>query len=263
MINRAGMNLSAIIVDDELHGRENLALLLNNYCPEISLIGVAKSAEEARQLIHIHQPQVVFLDIQMPQEDGFALLESIGERNFSVVFVTAYDAYGIKAVKASAADYILKPVSVREVQQAVGKLMSLHGQKDEIPGLEESYRASVDALIKDLSSHSQPQTLTLPMANGFRMVPIKSILRIEADDNYTHVYVFQDKAVMVAKTLKHFEGILDNSNFCRIHRSHIINIEYIKSFSRKDGGIVELMDQTVLPISRRRMPEFLRLVQAS
>ncbi len=257
------MKLRAIIVDDEYHGRENLALLLKNYCPEIMLLGMADSAKQARELLAEHQPEVVFLDIQMPNEDGFTFLESVEERNFSVVFVTAYDAYGIKAVKASAADYLLKPVSVNELKGAIKKLVSLHGNKQKAPELEQSYRASMDALIKDLSSQQLPQTLTLPMSNGFKMVPIKNILRIEADDNYTHVHVHQEKSLVVAKTLKHFEGILDNNHFCRIHRSHIINLEYIKSFSKQDGGIVELTDETRLPISRRRLPEFLRLVQAS
>lgn len=257
------MKLRAIIVDDEFHGRENLALLLKNYCPEVLLLGMAESAEQARKLLVELQPEVVFLDIQMPREDGFSFLESLEERNFSVVFVTAYDAYGIKAVKASAADYLLKPVSVQELKAAIKKLTVLHGYKQKEPQLEESYRASVDALIKDLSSQQLPQTLTLPMSNGFKMVPIKHILRIEADDNYTHVYVYEDKSLVVAKTLKHFEGILDSKYFCRIHRSHIINLEYLKSFSKENGGIVELTDQTKLPISRRRLPEFLRLVQAS
>ncbi|MEL7530528.1 MAG: response regulator, partial [Bacteroidota bacterium] len=168
------MKLRAIIVDDEYHGRENLALLLKNYCPEIVLLGMADSAQKARELLAEHNPDVVFLDIQMPNEDGFSFLESVEERNFSVVFVTAYDAYGIKAVKASAADYLLKPVSVNELKGAVKKLASLQGNKQKTPELEQSYRASVDALIKDLSSQQLPQTLTLPMSNGFKMVPLKS-----------------------------------------------------------------------------------------
>lgn len=257
------MLLRAIIIDDELHGRQNLAQLLQAHCPEIELVGAAASAQEARGLVSALQPDVVFLDIQMPIEDGFDFLESLPERNFSVVFVTAYDDYGIRAVKASAADYILKPISVEELKQAVHKLQTLEEFRSTNPSLNEAYRESVDLLIKDLSQQQLPQTLTLPQFNGFELVPVKKIVRFEADDSYTHVFVNGEKYLTVSRSLKHFEGLLDPNKFCRVHRSHIINLSYLKAYSKEDGGLAVLKDDERIPISRRRLQNFLDRIQST
>ncbi|MEM7372041.1 MAG: LytTR family DNA-binding domain-containing protein [Bacteroidota bacterium] len=251
------MKLSALIVDDEASGRENLAHLLHTYCPEIDVLDLADSGESARLMVEAYQPDVVFLDIHMPQMDGFAFLDSLSDRSFSVVIVTAHDTYGIRAVKASAVDYLLKPLSIQELKEAVAKLLEVHRIKSSDPNLQQNYEESVNELVKSLLEQKAPQKLTLPHSHGFSLVDMSDIIRLEADDNYTWVYVQEMSPIHMPRTMKYVESILKGDVFMRIHRSHIINLSYLKTFSKSEGGYVMMEDGSRVPISRRRLPRFL------
>ena len=179
--------LTAIIVDDELHGRENLKKILENYCREINVLGVADSVVTAKELVNRFNPDVVFLDISMPVLDGFDFLHEFDERNFMVVFVTAHEEFGIKAVKAGAADYILKPVNIKELKQTIKKLLSNHNKN-----LKTEHSDETDKLI-------------VPSSHGFQIMPFDDIIRIEADGSYAKVVVKSGKTTIVSRTLKDFE----------------------------------------------------------
>jgi two-component system, LytTR family, response regulator len=238
--------LTALIVDDELHGRESLINLLKTYCPEIEIAGEAESASEAKKLVYEKNPDVVFLDINMPEMDGFDFLESMPYKNFSVVIVTAFMEYGIRAVKAQAVDYILKPVSIKELQQCVKKLVEMQALQN----------AQVDNGIKSNKSNK----VVLVHFQGFSIHDINEIVRFEANDNYTKVFLNGKKPLTISRPLKHFEECCGDT-FYRIHKSHLINLEYLKEFSHEDGGIAVMKDGTRIAVSRRRVTDFIEKVK--
>jgi two-component system LytT family response regulator len=236
--------LSAIIVDDELHGRENLKKIIETYCREINILGVANSAVTAKELVIELNPDIVFLDISMPILDGFDFLDEFEERNFSVVFVTAHEEYGVKAVKAGAADYILKPVNIKELKQTIKKLLSNH-----IPS---SNGRTVEETNK----------LIVPSSHGFNVFEFDDIMRIEADGCYTKIVRKNGKTTTVSRTLKEFEDTLPQERFIRIHKSHLINMNYIKEYSSYGGNYITMNDGSKIEISRRRTPDFIQKIKA-
>ena len=232
------MVLTAVIVDDELHGRENLKKIIETYSPEIEILSVADSVLKGIELVNIHKPDVVFLDINMPVLDGFDFLNEFEDRNFMVVFVSAHEEFGIKALKAGASDYLLKPISIKELKVTVRKLLSLS---------EQSFRTPVP---------SQNEKLVLPASHGFDVLVIKDIIRVEADGCYSKVVVREGKSRIVSRTLKEFEDTLPEVSFFRIHKSHLINLNYIKEYSNLSGSIVTMTDGSRIEISRRKAPDF-------
>jgi len=234
--------LRAIIVDDELHGRENLKNLLENYCPEIKVIGTAESAVQAKVLVLENEPDVVFLDINMPVLNGFDFLESLEQQNFMLVFVTAYEQYGIKALKVHPVDYLLKPINIKELQQTVKQLI-LKSRKN------------------SASRSRKTNKLMVPISHGFTVLDCDHIIRLMADDCYTKIFTSEGKQITVSKTLKEFESIIPQESFFRIHKSHLINLQYVKEFSKLDGGFVTMKDGSKLELSRRKMHEFILKVK--
>jgi len=237
--------LKAMIVDDELHGRENLKKIIETYCPEIEILGLADSVVNAKKLVNAHNPDVVFLDINMPVLDGFDFLEEFDERNFKVVFVSAHEKFGINAVKAGAVDYILKPINIKELKQTVKKLLSLHNKTKKV---ETSY---------DI------EKLVLPASHGFNVLRIDDIIRLEAEGCYTKVVVKEGKNTIVSRTLKDFEDNLPKENFFRIHKSHLINLKYIKDYSNISGNYVTMIDGSKIEISRRKAPDFIQKIKTA
>ena len=236
--------LSAIIVDDELHGRENLRMIINTYCHEVNVLGTADSAVNALKLVKLHNPDVVFLDINMPVLDGFDFLTEVADREFMVVFVSAHEEFGIKAVKAGAVDYLLKPINIKELKQTVKKLLTLHSQK-----------------IKHHNS-TESNKLILPVTHGFEVLIIDNIIRLESDGCYTKVIVKEGKNLIISRTLKDFEDTLPKEIFYRIHKSHIISLKYIKEYSGLSGHYVTMFDGSKIEISRRRAPEFTKKIKS-
>lgn len=235
--------LKAIIVDDELYGRENLKKIIETYCHEIEVLGCADSVVGAKELVSVHKPDVVFLDITMPVLDGFDLLEEYDEPNFMVVFVSAHEEFGINAVKAGAADYLLKPVNIKELKQTVKKLLLLQSRriKDEI-------LCDADKLV-------------LPASHGFNVLLIDDIIRLEAEGSYTKVIMKGGKNTIVSRTLKDFEDTIPKEKFFRIHKSHLINLKFIKEYSNVGGNFVTMIDGSRVEVSRRRAQDFVQKIR--
>ncbi len=245
MILYDGRNkLTAIIVDDELHGRENLKKICETYCPEINILAIADSVVNAKELVSIHKPDVVFLDISMPVLDGFDFLDEFDERNFMVVFVSAHEEFGIKAVKAGAVDYLLKPINIKELKQTVKKLLELINKKVEVESSAESGK------------------LMLPASHGFEVLLTDNIIRLEAQGCYTKIVIDGGKDKTVSRTLKDFEETLPKDLFFRTHKSHIINLKFIKGYSKFGGYNAIMMDNSKVEISRRKVSEFLQRSKA-
>lgn len=239
----APIRLKAIIVDDELHGRENLKKIIETYCHEIEILGCADSAVSAKELVSAHKPDVVFLDITMPILDGFDFLEEYDEPHFMVVFVSAHEEFGINAVKAGAADYLLKPINVKELKQTVKKLLLLQSGRTK------------DEVLFDANK------LVLPASHGFNVLLIDDIIRLEAEGSYTKVFMKGGKDTIVSRTLKDFEDTIPKEKFFRIHKSHLINLKFVKEYSNVGGNSVTMTDGSRIEVSRRKAPEFIQRIK--
>lgn len=249
------MKLRSIIIDDEQNCRDNLKMLIEEYCHEIEIVGMAGSASEARTLVKNVSPDVVFLDIKMPKEDGFSLLNSLPEHKFSVIFVTAYDEFALKAFKASAVDYIEKPIDIDELKKAVKKLVRMHGDKSNV---EEN--KTIQHLLENII-HSKDDTTAISTTDGFMMVKTSEIIYLEADENYTTIFLTNNRKYFSSKNIKRYEETLDKRTFFRIHRSYIINVsDHLKEFSRKEGNVAILSNNVKVPIARRTLQEFLNQI---
>ena len=244
--------IKAILIDDEFNSLQNLEKKLQEFCPDVDIVAITQKPEDGILLIRQHQPEVVFLDIEMPRMSGFRLLEELGEYDFDIIFTTAYNHYSIDAIRISAFDYLVKPIGIEELQQAVERLAKSKGTQT---------KEKIDILKKSLSDNrSQEDKVAISTSEGIEFVPIKNILHIESKSNYSKIYLPEDKTIMVSKILKDFEEMLLPYNFLRIHNSHLINLNYIKKYMRKNGGQVMLQDGTVIEISRRKKEEFLKMI---
>jgi len=243
------MQIKSIIVDDEKHGRENLAGILSKYCPEVVLLGEANSVESAKELIQEQNPDLVFLDIEMPKATGFQLLEHFRDFRFEVIFVTAYDNYAIKAIRFSAADYILKPININDLMAAVEKVGERIRQKQE--------NQRVKQLFHNISRPGDPR-IGLPTADRIEFVEVNKIIRCQGEGNYTHIYFEGNKNLMVAKTLVEFEDLLQEHGFVRIHKTHLVNLKHVVAYVKTDGGALQLSNGDKIAISRRRKEEVLK-----
>lgn len=235
--------LTAIIVDDELHGRENLKLIIENYCPEIVIKGCADSVLSAITMVKNDPPDVVFLDINMPVLDGFDFLDEFDDRDFMVVFVSAHEEFGINAVKVGAVDYLLKPINIKELKLCVKKLLTLKEEKNKTKPVLEN------------------KNLVIPSSHGFKVLLIDDIMRLEADGCYTTIYTKENKQIVVSRALKDFEFSLPKEMFFRTHKSHLINLRYIKDYSNLSGNYVTMVDACKIDISRRKSSEFLQHIK--
>jgi two-component system LytT family response regulator len=242
--NKALTLITAIIVDDELFGRENLKKIIETYCSEMEILACADSVVQAKDLVKVHNPDVVFLDINMPVLDGFDFLKEFDERKFMVVIFSAHDEFGIQAVKAGAVDYLLKPVNIKELKLTIKKLLSLKSKRDRIE------------LVPDTDK------LVLPASHGFEVLDFDDIIRLEADGSYTNVILGNNQHKFVSHTLKDFEDTLPKGKFYRIHKSHLINLKFIKAYSNIGGNYVTMCDGSRIEVSRRKAPEFIQKIKA-
>lgn len=235
--------IRALIIDDEKHSRENLNALIKNYCTQIEIVGETNSAKTAKEMINNLDPDALFLDINMPKVSGFDLLESLTEKDFCVVLITAHNEYGIQAIKADVIDYLLKPIDIQELQAVEKKLV-------EKSKFLKKHR-SKNAFLK-----SMPQKIIINHSQGFSIIDVENIIRLEANSNYTKIYVNNNSEILSSKTLKEFEDILNKDSFFRIHKSHLINLKYLKEYSNLEGGFVLMNDNSKIIFSRRRYQEF-------
>lgn len=241
------MKLRSILVDDEFYCRNNLKMIIEDFCPELEVVGMADSADQARSLIKQVQPDLVFLDIKMPKEDGFSLLESLPNRNFSVVFTTAHSEFALKAFKADAVDYIEKPINIDDLKNAVNKALKYQ--------IRESIEHPEDVKEKE------NDRISLATRDGFMMVKNEEIIHLEASDNYTMIYMTDNRKFLSCKNIKVYEESLNKNVFFRVHKSHIINISnHLKGFSRNDGNIAILSNGKQIPVARRKLTDFLHKI---
>src|SRR4051812_46414693 len=237
----------AVIIDDEEDSRSNTRNMLQNYCEEIEIVGEADNGPEGKKKIQELKPHVVFLDINMPGMNGFQMLEGIYNRDFCVIFLTAYSEHGITAVKAGATDYLLKPLMLNELQGAIRKVVQHYEVKASPSGNGKPEENKNLVLI----NHSK----------GFTLVDFKDIVWLEASDNYTNLFLNGQKKIVASKTLKEFESILPDSEFFRVHRSALVNIAYVKEYSNHDGGEVILSEGTRVQVSKARTQEFAEFIR--
>ena len=249
------MAIPVLIVDDEADARDNLKLMLTEHCPEISVVALAASAKEARAMIEQHAPLALFLDIKMPGEDGFSLLRSIADLELPVVFTTAYDEFALQAFRENAVDYLEKPIDSEELVRAVYKLLRLIDD----PELAAQRAVGVKALVSDPASPLSTR-VAVPSRDGLVLLRHEDILYLEASDSYTVVHVREGKRTISSKHIRVFEMNLDPKKFFRVHKSYIINLEHLKGFSRSEGNMAVLDNGSMVPVSRRKLPELLALV---
>jgi two-component system, LytTR family, response regulator len=214
------MRIKSIIVDDEKHGRENLSGILREYCPEVELLGEAASVEAVLTLIREQSPDLVFLDIEMPRANGFQLLEHLQDFSFEVIFVTAFDNYAIKAIRFSAADYILKPINRNDLKSAVEKVAGRIREKQENHRMKQLYH--------NLSQPGIPR-IGLPAGDRIEYTDVSKIVRCQGEGNYTHIWFSDGKHLLVAKTLVEFEDLLQEFGFVRVHKTPLVNLNYVVS----------------------------------
>jgi two-component system LytT family response regulator len=242
--------IRAVIIDDEPMNVASLQTLLTEYCPEVTIAGVANNSNSGYTLIQNTQPDLAFLDIEMPYGNAFNLLNELSPVSFDIIFVTAFDNYAINAIKYSALDYLLKPVNIKELQIAVKKASDSMNAK--------SINQRVDNFLKNISTpHPAQKKMALPTMEGLIFLNIDDFVRLESDSNYTFIYLKTGKKVVVAKTLKEFEDMLPSENFSRIHHSHIVHHNYIKQYHRGRGGYIEMEDGTSIEVSVRKKNSFL------
>jgi two-component system LytT family response regulator len=248
------MNLKALIVDDEFHARSNLEMLLDNYCEDVEVIGSASSPKEARELLDKNEVDVIFLDIKMPGEDGFQFLKSIEEKNFGVIFITAYNEYALDAFKADAVDYLEKPIDIDELVSAVEKIRKIKNSSTPI-----SFNEDLVDLIKSVvNKQIDFEKTSIPTKDGLVIVNNQDIVHLEASESYTSIYLSDGKKYLSSKNIKVFEENLNPSIFFRTHKSHIINFaHHLKEFNRSLGNLAVMSNNKQIPVSRRKLTEFL------
>lgn len=248
---------TAIIVDDEKNIREALLTLLGQYCPEIHVCGSADSAGGARKLLANNHVDFIFLDISMPREDGFAFLRSIPGNNYGIIFATAHQEHALRALKANAVDYLLKPVNPLELKEAVDKAIHNHELRRNYTEIHEVYNQSLHNLQENIQSKSSTVTrITVSEQFGFRIVNVQDLIYLQADSNYTVLHLTDNRQIVATRTMGEYEKILEGNGFFRIHKSTIINLNFLAGYSSLQGNFAILKDGTSLSISRRKILEF-------
>lgn len=246
--------IRTVLVDDERNSLQNLRLKLTEFCPDVAIVGMAQTPEEAIDMIRKEKPDAVFLDIEMPRMNGLRMLEELREYKGEIIFTTAYNHYAIDAIRISAFDYLLKPVSIADLQQTVERFLRTR---------EPQLKEKLEVLHQSLSvSRSQADKIAVPVLEGLDFIPIKDIVHIESSSNYSRVNFLDGRQVLVTRLLREFEDLLTPYGFYRVHNSHLINLKYVEKYIRGDGGQVVMQNGDVVDVSRRKKEDFLKLLQA-
>ncbi len=243
--------LKTVLIDDDESNISSLSEKLGKHCPLIEIIARCDNGQDAIKAIDDLQPDVVFLDIEMPIMNGFVMLQQLTYKNFELIFVTAYDHYAIKAIRYSALDYLVKPVEIEELKAAVLKANTNRKNR--------SADSQVNFLLEHLKK-KQPRRITIPTAEGLQFINLEDIVYLEANNNYTYIHLSTQKKFLVSRTLKDFEDILPAESFLRIHHSNIINKSFVERYIRGEGGQVVMRNGIVLDVSKRKKSEFLQAI---
>ena len=249
-----------MVIDDEFPARENLKLLLREYCPDIFCIGEAENITEAREKILRLKPELIFLDIRMPSGiEGFDLLDSLPEKNFAVVFVTAFKEFAIKAFQANAVRYILKPIDIDDLREACQKVVKSLRKGEELNKNE--YFQSIEHAKRDIKNRTISR-ISISHSKGIKIVKTSDIVYLEAEGNCTRIFFHDKTSYLDTRTLKVYEEMLDNNRFYRIHKSYLIHLEYLKEYMSEDGHHQVLLEGNVrLPVSRARSTDFISTIK--
>jgi two-component system, LytTR family, response regulator len=243
------MAFRTIIIDDELDSLELLQYKINEYCPDLEIVGCTQIPENAKELILTLQPDVIFLDVEMPRMNGFSLLNDLGPISFEIIFTTAYSHYAIDALRVSAFDYLTKPISIQDLERCVKRLM------------EKNSESKISIPNKNLVDVSLP-IIVIPTSDTIEFVKISEIILFEASGNYTNIYLANGKTLMVAKSLGEYDVLLTSQKFFRSHNSVLINLKQVVKYKRDDGGYIIMSNQKSVPISRRKKDEFMDLMKS-
>lgn len=242
--------IKAVIIDDIPQAIDLLRSDLKNYCPEVEVIGDAPSVVSGTKLLKQLTPDVVFLDIELQDGTGFDILEIIGEIDFKVIFTTASDEHAIRAFRFSAIDYLLKPINPEDLQQAVAKV------KEQQPDTKER----IDLLLDTVKERNAPRKLALHTLDKIQVADIQDIIRCESSGNYTTFYFTDGQQLLVTKTLKEFEKMLDAQGFIRVHQSHLVNVNQIKEYIKTEGGYLVMKNGDNVSVSVRKKPAVIKLL---
>lgn len=240
--------MNALIVDDEIKSRNTLNNFLVKYCPELKVLGQADGVQTGLEQIEALQPDLIFLDIEMGDGTGFDLLEKLQNKSLKVIFVTAYNEYAIQAFRFSAVDYLLKPINPEELIAAVRKL-----NNDTAEQKPEQYKTL-------LSNHKKIRKIALPTQEGIEFIPIEKIIRCEADNNYTRFHLLNSKSLLVSKTLKEFQELLESQGFFRVHQSHLVHLNYVQKYMKGSGGVLVMEDGSHVDVARRKKEALLEVL---
>ncbi|HAP65063.1 MAG TPA: DNA-binding response regulator [Cytophagales bacterium] len=242
--------LRSIIVEDEVASQEALVNYLADYCPQVQLVALASNIAEGKAAIEQHQPDLVFLDVEMPFGNGFDLLASLDDIRFQTIFVTAFSHYAIRAIQYSAANYILKPIAIEELVAAVEKAELAATAKEQI--------SPTRVLLENIHITQKQRTkIVLPVLEGLEIIRAEAIIHCEAQDNFTLFTLTDGETRLICRTLKHYQSILEPLGFVRIHKSHLVNLEHITKYTKGKGGYVTLSNQRELPVAASRKSELL------
>lgn len=237
--------INALIIDDEKDSRETLHNYLGKYCPTINILSECSNIEEARTAIIKHQPQLIFLDIEMPRGNAFDLLEQWEDIDFEIIFVTAFSEYALRAFHLSAAHYLLKPVDIEKLEEAVEIVTERINSKEQL--------SHARILLDNLTAvNNQHRKLVLPLLEGFDIVKMSEVLYCEAQDNFTCFHFIDKRKSLICRRLKFYETALKDFGFCRVHRSFLVNLEYVKRYLKGKGGSVILEDGTEIMVANNR-----------
>ncbi|MCX6233030.1 MAG: LytTR family DNA-binding domain-containing protein [Bacteroidetes bacterium] len=245
--------IKAVIIDDEKKSRDALIGLIDRYCPEVFVLAQADGCMDGIEKVKLNKPDIVFLDIQMPDGSGFNFLEAFDEFNFEVIFATAHDQFAIKAIKYSALDYLLKPINPDDLKEAIQKYIEKQ-HKGEISN-------NIKVLLDNMKlPNSEAKKIILSTSEGIHVIGTDEIIRCESDDYYTKFFLTDGKTILISKTLKQNEAMLSDFNFIRPHKSHLVNIKYIKSYLKVDGGYILMTDGCKIPVSRRKRDSIISML---
>jgi len=244
--------IKAIVIDDEQNGRENLCSTLEKYFPGIVLVAEADSMLSGIEAIQKYSPDLLFLDIEMPGGNGFKVLEFFTDQPFDVIFVTAYDHYAIQAIRFSALDYILKPINLLDLRSAVNRYMQRKDRDQRV----------LDQFLKNAGSALPEKKIALATGDKIECCKVGQIIRCQSDGNYTNFHFANGTTLLVSKTLNDFEEILEGYGFIRTHKAHLVNLMFVRSFHKNDGGYLKMTDDTSVPVSRRKKEEILERLKS-
>lgn len=247
--------MKVVIVDDEASVRNSISAILSGQYPAIEVAATAASVEEGYALVREHRPDLLFLDVEMPDGTGFDLLEKISSINFKVIFITAHQQYALDAIKVSALDFVLKPFGSDDICSAVDKAMQLINTEEE--------QLKLKTLQANLENRKVMRRIVLATAESLHIVEIKDIIRAEADSNYTRFLLSDGNRIMVSRTIKEFDSLLSGSGMVRVHQSHLVNIAWADRFVKRDGGYLLLKDNSKIPVSQNLRKKLIQAINDS